>query len=246
MKLFLNDNEFESYIYRITPFKYFVNSLISKTITFSSIEKWNDPFENFIFGREHKRPNGEVFSFDRIKNSLYAQCWTFNEESDFSWKVYSPDLNGIKIKTKLNIMYDNIMSVVKENNIIRVGKVRYLSVPEIKSEYEVKFNKYRFQLYELKATESLLTKREIYNHEKEVRFLLLSEQFDHKKDFLELHIDYRDFIESISLDPRITKSEFDQKASYIKNLGFSGDIYQSDIYQMPELSIDFEFLFEDE
>jgi hypothetical protein len=237
MKLFISDTDFERYIYRITSFDRFIVGLKNHEIVLVSIDKWDDPFENFLFGREHTLKNGEIFSFDSIRGHIFAQCWTFNEESDFSWKVYSSNSSGIKLKARLSDFYNKVRSTLSNSNKLRVGKVKYLKLTEIKKKYEKDFSKHEFDIMELLSTQSLLIKRKIYSHENEVRFFYVTESDAEQNEYFKIKIDYNDIIESVSFDPRISLSEFEKKSKIIKDFGFKGDIFKSDIYDIPDLKI---------
>ena len=244
MRLFLSNEEYDSYVYRILPFNRFIESIKKQEFIFVSVNKWQDPLENFIFKQDYRMKNGEIFSFDSIRNHIYAQCWTLNEESDFSWKVYSHDFSGIKLKSQIKNLYERLGSLVTEaNNRLRVGKVMYWPLEKIKEIYEKDFTKYEFQARELTFTWSLFIKREIYKHENEVRFIYVSEDNDDFSDFYKFKIDYNEIIESVSIDPRTSTEEFERKASIIKNLGFKGDIIKSDIYDNSELNIGLDSIF---
>lgn len=89
---------------------------------------WDDPFENFILQGRGRTSNGRTVSFG-MRESLFGQCWTLNWESDAMWRIYSPDKNGVKIRTTIKKLFESIYNAIptgKRNVSCFIGKVEYL------------------------------------------------------------------------------------------------------------------------
>jgi hypothetical protein len=38
-------------------------------------------------------------------NSFYGQCWSLTRESDAMWRIYSPNEDGVKVKTTIRKLF---------------------------------------------------------------------------------------------------------------------------------------------
>ncbi|MCP3872880.1 MAG: hypothetical protein GY699_06960 [Desulfobacteraceae bacterium] len=77
----LNGLSQDSDVYRIFPMSRFIGMLRVEKNTLVKPEKWDDPFENFLFSSKAKNQHGQAVTLDNIRNSYFGQCWSFNIES---------------------------------------------------------------------------------------------------------------------------------------------------------------------
>lgn len=82
--------------------------------------------------------------------------------------------------------------------------------------------------------DSLLWKRTYFDHEDEVRLLLIKRKWDHNavsQHFMNVRVDPNALFTSISFDPRLEPFEAIQREAELKGAGFSGEIKRDDSYQ---------------
>ena len=86
-------------IYRIEPFDRLIEILRSKRLTLVSPSKWEDPFENFILSAKIKVGQHKLAFADHDR--FYGSCWTWKGYSDALWRIYSPDKQGVRLRTSI-------------------------------------------------------------------------------------------------------------------------------------------------
>ncbi|MCT4586003.1 MAG: hypothetical protein N4A54_13835 [Peptostreptococcaceae bacterium] len=108
-----------------------------------------------------------ILNFLNIKNAFYGQSWSFHEESDALWRIYSnsSDNATIKIKTLHNTeKLDNIKMLNNNNLTIGFHKIRYIDIF-----FKGEIAGIKDDDLSGKYLESLMTKRNAFEHEKESR-----------------------------------------------------------------------------
>jgi hypothetical protein len=113
-------------IYRIFTLERGLAAVIGKKLTLTRPSLWDDPYENALYNRKVENPEGQLVSIEALRNSLYAQCWTEDGNSDALWRIYSPSKNGVRATTTVG----KLLKAISENNGIRkahcfIGKVNY-------------------------------------------------------------------------------------------------------------------------
>ena len=224
-------------IYRIFSYKWFIELLKSKKNGLVRTSKWDDPFENFFLKSKFKDENGELIDAIGIANSWYGQCWSKTNESDALWRIYSPEKNGIKIKTTVKKLFSNFYRDSEDFASLKylIGAVQYYS----RNQIEESFNDFSFmdlasggQPHNFAKT--LLTKRLEFNHENEIRLLYCdsSNKFA-DTDVVKFDFPWEKIIEEIVLDPRMSSDEFDKYYNEIDTLVDSKiKISQSELYKV--------------
>lgn len=81
-KNLLNNLPKDTVVYRIFSISRFIEMLQESKNTLVKPEKWDDPFENFLFAAKARNQHGQTVSLENIRNSYFGQCWSFNDESD--------------------------------------------------------------------------------------------------------------------------------------------------------------------
>lgn len=219
-----------NFVYRIFSFDNFIDLLVSNQIFLTHPRLWDDPFENFIIS------NNE--SFKNLKRCFFGQCWSYNRETDFMWRVYAPNKNGIKIKCSLEVLYNDLLSSCNETPThIYFGKVLY----QKKSQMIEDFN--NFDISEVtapndfkKLVKSFYLKRNEFSPEKEFRVVYYNHKLQFEKgkieDFYKIKIDKNHLIESITCDPRISITQFNNWKKIFRKLGLECSIYKSKLYTL--------------
>lgn len=229
----LSEDDFKKPIYRVMPVFRLMELFKRKNNTLVKPRLWDDPFENFILQGHGKFSDGKIVSFG-MRDLVYGQCWTMNKDSDAMWRIYSPDKNGVKIRTTINKLFNSIYSRsrVNERDVnCFIGKVKYL-IPR-------KINDFLDQVNIIDSTgkgiaETLLIKRQAFSHEKEVRLIYIADEHKAQHVIFQYEIDPFDLIREIVFDPRMNEYLFEIYKNSFRNEGFQGKIFQSDLYKGPE------------
>jgi hypothetical protein len=147
-------------------------------------ELWDDPFENLVFHHKASLQNGMIASFDNLRNSLYGQCWTLNQnETDALWRIYSPKKDGVRVTTTLGKLFDSFYN--PQNNFAMVsyfiGKMLYDTASNLKQYFEDPdtLASHVFDSSAQGHVETLLVKRIEFQHENEVSYLKINYKNPH-------------------------------------------------------------------
>lgn len=87
--------DYNTSITRVYTFERFLQILVDSSLSFVLPSLWEDPWEAVIFNNENSKWS------DKLEITLWGSCWTLNSESDFAWKAYSPNKNGIMVKSTI-------------------------------------------------------------------------------------------------------------------------------------------------
>jgi hypothetical protein len=110
--IFLKEKDLDKPIYRIFSFERLKQIFDEQQLTLVKPSLWDDPFENFILNSTGRLPDGRVFEI-RFRNTFYGQCWSLTRESDAMWRIYSPDKNGVKVKTTIRKLFSSFFNIVE-------------------------------------------------------------------------------------------------------------------------------------
>ena len=157
-------------LWRYMDFTKFVSFLDKKALFFARADKLGDPFEGStsqvntalhpIIYEDLIRPDvleQIPVSMQSLRRFHLVNCWHWSEhESDAMWTLYSRQYDGIAIKTDFQALADSFTGDLP----VYIGKVNYVDygttfIPESNA----------FSLY--------LHKRKGFEHEKEVRAIIL-------------------------------------------------------------------------
>lgn len=201
---FCKENE---YIYRFLPLERLLEMLHKNEITFVSPNKWNDPFDNFLFRQNEKN----IKSFlDRY----FVLCFTHNSHSQAFWKTYSPNGLGVRLKLRPKVLLELLMN---SKHKVWLGKMNYVYetkfVEEIQSKIGLKSN-----LKDNEPNDIFLNafhlKRRPFKYEDESRISILSK--DAKNDgLIKLKFSPDNLISEIYLDPRMGMHETKAWKTYL-------------------------------
>jgi len=224
-------------IYRILSINRLIEVFNSEQLTLTSPRVWEDPRENFILNATF-RLGGEIVEFE-AQNSLFAQCWMTTPVSDAMWRIYSPDSQGVRIRTTIRKLIKSLSSSVQHPTIRAfIGKVKYY--PESKLPKEAK--KVIPHLTDTNGkgqARSLLIKRLSFKHESEVRLIYMAEDNHKHGNFFKFDAPPHELIETMLVDPRASKEVVDLYRYYFKNnLKFKGRFSQSKLYQPKKFKFD--------
>lgn len=225
----------DQYIYRIISLDRFYDLFKTEKNVLVSPKKWDDPFENFILNSKAKLPGGEIVSFG-FRDDFYGQCWTRHKASDAMWRIYSPDSNGVRIRTSIPKLADSLANNLGDWKNVQcfIGKVQYLNNTKLMSFANTVFSG-QINPTPPSLAKTLLVKRPAFRHENEVRLLYFERENGIYKDIYKYDIDPHLLIDQIMVDPRVEHSDFIKiKDKIKKSTGFKGRILRSKLYAPPE------------
>lgn len=213
----IEESDLDRPIYRIFKFCRLEELFQEHKLTLVKPQKWDDPFENFIFNSTGELIDGKTFTFG-FRDQFYGQCWSFNKENDAMWRIYSPDKDGVKVKTTIRKLFlplyettDKTFEVDGQSYNISsfIGKVEYKNTKSLKKILTdtKEMNKIVNDQTGKLCAGTFYYKRPAFKHEKEVRIIYC--EYDKRKlfDTYKFQINAIDLIDEIILDPRMSKDK---------------------------------------
>lgn len=140
---------------------------------------WEDPYENFFLKENLQLEDGTKVYTDNNLPGVFGQSWTYREETDAMWRIYSQDdvdangkhkrnFRGVRIETTarklLNVIYVDDSSMADT----WIGKVSYMELDEINKRLQGATQSVRDDL-----GKSFFIKRQEFDHESEFRVIKL-------------------------------------------------------------------------
>lgn len=195
----VNDDNME--IYRYYSYCKLKKLFEDKSIYFCNAENFTDKRERQIPQAyynmiEAKTSTGQKDMKKRIydskKNHIksYITCWTTEQDNYAFWKIYTPDADGIMIKTtvgKLKRKFD-------PKNIV-IAPVEYVKIKDkSKGIAHISFNNNEPESISFSEKYKIYP----YNYEKEIRFILYSNDIEKGYDY---KIGDLDFIDEFMISP---------------------------------------------
>ena len=237
-----NTNILGESIYRVFKIEHILEWFNTGKLAFCRLNKWEDPWEAYLF--EHiVQTNKGLITLPYI-NTVYAQCWTLNEhENDMIWKLYSPNKNGVRIKSKVI----NILTSIKKSEEFFSKKYKYdpeLFIGKVQyTKYIKRIPKSIKRLKEKKLTKQIMNipfrKRKEFIHEKEFRFcyctnnLSFNNLYCEAPKLIKFSVDPNDVIEEILFDPRMDQNLLNCYEDCFRfKCGFNKKIEQSKFYKI--------------
>lgn len=231
----LKDTELDDYIYRIISLERFLELFAMEENTLVKPCRWEDTFENFILKSKVKLKSGEILKYN-YHERIYGQCWTLEASLDAMWRIYSPNREGLRIRTTIRKLLESIYNANSQlaQFTCCLGKVEYKSTCELRDYANSIFDYSGISVENI--FKSLLVKRNPFKHENEVRLL-----YDNLDDYSVRNVIYsykinpHDLISQVVIDPRKSHSEFEKiKNIILKLTNYSGEIKRSSLYTLPK------------
>ncbi|MBN1924190.1 MAG: hypothetical protein JW798_00010 [Prolixibacteraceae bacterium] len=225
-------------LYRIFQWKYFIEDLRIKKLTFVLPSAWEDKFENFMLNFPVLY-NGKVGDITLIRDSFYVSCWSLKQECDGLWRSKKAKKKDciVKVKVSSQKLFKSIYNIIDpiHDSKYFIGKVRYLSDERIMGILDKVHNINELD-DGLEFVQKLIVKRKPFDYEKEVRVIIRDENY--KFEEMKITIDPNFLFEEITLDPWIKYKTFKNKEKEIRDAGFRGRIVRSSLYdKMPNKSL---------
>ena len=235
MLLNVNQSDLDKKIYRVTSLERLLALFVSRSNVLVKPALWEDVFENFILRSPVRQRDGQILHYD-YHDRMYGQCWSLDSASDAMWRIYSPDKNGLRIRTTIRKLRDSLYAAQPSLSDVRccVGKVEYLSNKDLMKIANTTFDDSGIGVDDL--FRSLLVKRLAFLHEREVRILYQEFEDDvFSNDTYSYGVDPHTLIEQIMIDPRRSHQESEVTKEIIrKTTNFKGEIKRSLLYTLPK------------
>lgn len=244
--IFLTESELDKPLYRIFSFQRLEEIFQENKLTLVKPRLWEDPFENFILNSTGYLPDGREFQIG-FRDNFYGQCWSLTKESDAMWRIYSPEKNGVKVKTTIRKLFAPLFQAgdqhKKSNGIVYnlssfVGKVKYADTKTLTTmlkDQERMSNKI-FDQSGWGQASTFFFKRIAFRHEKEVR-LIYNSQGDNQFDTFKFDINPNELFDEIVFDPRMSLSDYQEMKSKLASWGYRKKIIQSGLYKIKTFTI---------
>ena len=244
--------------------------LLGNKNTLINPSKWDDPFEKLVYessilkyGESNNNRSGSdtrtttiPFAPESKETKLngkkwYGQCWSLANESDALWRVFthSTTQRSVKVSTtygKLRNSYEGVEEGIAKFFIDKVEYPKPLTngYGNTLIEWVNKYNKELSDIQQRIELSLLLTKRKIFEHEKEVRFLayIEDEALSHNchDGLYSYDIEASKLIQEVELDPWMPKYTKELVACIAKCHGL--EVKECKLYQ--EISKDGGILFD--
>ena len=221
----LSARELSQRVYRIIPIERLYQFFETGQNVLVSPKKWDDPFENVVLRSV----------FPRL--GLYGQCWTRHTASDAMWRIYSPQVGGIRIRSTVQRLFESLLKATPRTGVQPfVGSVEYLADQTLIKFVRTRISKGNWEPAECART--LLVKRRAFQHEREVRLIAVETGEHRGRDLLAYDTNPHLIVDQMMLDPRLNYAEFSHLRDRIrKRTGFRGEVLRSLLYTLPpELS----------
>jgi hypothetical protein len=198
-----NDMDISMPIWRYMALDKFIDLLETKSLFFTRIDKFNDPFEGYLYPEyytkryvnlsEEESKSAKKESLHYINSNItkvYANCWHANKyESEAMWKIYGGNNLSIAIKTTISSLISSFGNLLNKNKRQETcsGLVNYIGP-----------NDGKFVIADI--ADYALHKRKAFEHEKEYRLICINNARTRKPGF-GLPINFDDLVKSIYISP---------------------------------------------
>lgn len=243
----IQKNEQNLPIYRFASIEKVLRDLFKNQNTLVSPRKWDDPWENILEKVIFKESNGNSFKHP-LRDRFYGQCWTLTEETDAAWRIYTPEKNGVRLKTTIGKLLKKFQQGIKKKVEYQrqdainapyycyIGRVQYQPDEEISAFFSNEGN--LLGVGSQGDVETLLFKRKEFEHEQEIRLIYYDVNNAGREDLYTYPMNASGLIEEITFDPRMDEELYKAYSYCIKNFGYTGSIEKSTLYRVPNFKID--------
>ncbi|MEP6833416.1 MAG: DUF2971 domain-containing protein [Gemmatimonas sp.] len=227
-------------LWRVFPERRALELFLTQKNTLVVPSKWEDPFEDVLSRCSLKLSDGRRVALGGLTAGFYGQCWTDKpQETDATWRIYAPGKErGVRIRVKAGPLFDTLYhsGLASPELCCFIGKVNYSTEHDIRLWLtRVAVSDDLLDPSNVAVAETLLIKRNEFEHESEVR--LLFQDFDHRDQGViarAFAIDANALVEEVVLDPRWSSQEAAAVSQQLKASGFKGEIHHSQLYHIPE------------
>lgn len=223
------DKDFKLYKYLSLDLfeKWLINNRISLTRVISWRNNWGDNWEAPLSGMKAVDGKYTIINYFGFYNDLFAQSWTRTSESDAMWKIYVPQMDGIKIRTSVSNF--KALECDPQRNI-NLHEIKYYNKLDVDTLNRIEKDETSFSCWPSDRRWGLV-KREVFQYEDEVRLLFLNEGENLVPDseieggnYIYMACNLVEFIEEIVMDPRANAETENKIYSLCEESGFDKSI----------------------
>jgi hypothetical protein len=103
----LSPKDLDVNVYRVIPLTRLYELFETRTNVLVSPKKWEDPFEKIVL------------------RGLFGQCWTRHKASDAMWRIYSPQSEGVRLRTTVRALLSGLSKSLPHPARAFIGGVGY-------------------------------------------------------------------------------------------------------------------------
>lgn len=210
--------------YRYSSFPELVDLISNHTISFSHPSKWPDRYEHHAL----ETGFGEKGPFR--KKTPFAKCFSSAFSSDALWRLYrvsGPVFRyGFSLRSMLNWLS---VSDISASGKVYVGMVNYLPSPKVRSTR----TRLDQEPVSQAAAQWLLTKRDGFDYEKELRVVVIQKSRASATDVISVSSSEPLKLRKILVDPYLPAWEFELYKKIISSLSPACRIEQSMFDKVP-------------
>jgi len=219
-------------LYRIFSRERFLELVRTGRNTLVRPRMWDDPFENFFLNCTAVTDDGKDVSLEIIRDKWYGQCWTTQKDTDSMWRIYSQNKDGIRVRSTVRKLFSPLWGCFPSHDrklMCFMGRVNYLDRNEI--EKNVGESVVEHVISDAKRiANTLLLKRSEFSHEQEIRILFHDIRSKNNSSIFQYEIDFNEFIEEVTLDPRSNDDELKMLSDFLRGCGKNVDVNKSSLY----------------
>jgi hypothetical protein len=227
-------------IYRVFPFWRALQLFQTGDLALVRPKFWDDPFENLLLQASAKQADGTEVSLEALRAGWYGQCWTRQAESDAMWRIYSHDKMSVRLSTTVGKLFDAVCGPAGQWSSLEffIGTVEYVPERELVDFFSsLSFADLSHGGQNDRFAQTLLVKRDTFEHEREIRILYCDVQKRQSGDVSFFPVAPLTMVDDIMLDPRLAPAEAATFTQALRSAGFAGPISQSELYRAPKITI---------
>ena len=170
---------------------------------------WDDPYETNYSNSVIASKQGDI---PLDASHWFGQCWSFCQESAIMWQAFKKE-EETYVKIAVDA-FSLIKDLIEQNNSLRIAVLEYIRYfKPTTNDYQEKINdvmvmhrwlknfiKHGVTLAELYPVYNLLTKRDVFKHEEEVRLLLFDKSSLVNQEYVSFSFDPTT-IKEVVIDP---------------------------------------------
>lgn len=234
-------------LYKFIPFKYLKRIVENGNMPIKRIDGWEDCYENY-FLKNRFVVGVEQYDLKKISRRFYGLCFSTLPESDALWRIYS-DVSGlitgradaldnvaIRVRVSPRQLYQMVPVRVDVSGVSNVQRVEYKTKDEIEKAINAA-NPYTLDTLTYSIRDSFYTKRLEFSHEKEARYVFVTNRY-HKSNTIEMSLNPLAFFEEFTVDPRLNRNQYVAVRRELEMLRIpAARINQSELYHFDQKTL---------
>jgi len=209
---------------------------------------WEDPFEDIGARFMMQAPSGAQKSLAGYLAPVYAQCWSFEDQSDVLMRAYSRVTKDAFLGRNIEPRYEGVRVTTTPRKLIKAA------IDWLRKRKDLKWSVYLGAIdyrddgeqmivnrlgnigptrlgIGIERVQSVLIKRKIFRHESEVRLVCVLDRGSHDKTIW-IDVNPNELFHEMRFDPRLAEFERLERVEFIRSLGYKGTISEDRNYQL--------------